>query len=95
VYTISTGNLVGTTATVRFGRSQTLRVKLESTAPPVGTIVSWNPSTGELAVDLSEALIDEIGPGIWWYEVTVTRTSSGRRMFGSSGTLQVLESLPD
>lgn len=94
-FVASVGDLLNTFVTLRIGRLPSTCAALRSTAPPEGTIMVWNPGTGTLVLDLGRDIINEIGVGIWTYEITITRSTSGRRLWGTRGTLQIEASLPE
>lgn len=89
----SVGNLLGTSCELRIGRNGVARATLSSANPPPNSVMHWEPSTGDLSIDLSEDLIDEIGPGIWSCEFALL-TASGRRRYLRRDILQIVPELP-
>jgi hypothetical protein len=94
-FVAASGGLSNTTAALRIGTSATLRALITSDAPPVNTVMGWTPGTGVLLIDLSDAIIAAIGIGKWIYEITIVRSATGRKLYGTSGSFQVVASLPE
>lgn len=89
----STGDLANTTAELKIGLGDTTKCALSSAQIDPRAVMHWDPSTGDLSIDLLGALIDEIGVGVWTYEMAL-RTATGRRRHLRDGILQILPALP-